>query len=340
MNANRYFSELYTKLNERSPGLFPQERIRPLADVYEDACIRPFFPDLWLEVPLIGIPRADIHLMYGKEDLSPCCTLPGGGFGYQPLFDWFAAYGDPSAGIALSVDVPENGAPCAGTAYRTDNADIRYVEAYFAACGNPDAVPLLHQTLDLLPDGFSPWYYASMQNRPGRYCRVDCMVSRRNTESYLDDPSVFGRHLTQIGYAFDLSCLCDFVSDLASFGFPLEVQLDRLPDGSMRDTFSLSVGFGQNRLSELIRSFEEGSGAGLISLLMSRGIADERAEQIGETVFGWLFQADHSDPASGPAGFLSRPGFIKTVWVNGKPQISKLYCVVGKIGSAKAPDPE
>ena len=327
---NRFFSDAYEMIRQRCPLLLPADA-SPLALVYENACIGSFFPDFWLETPLLGAPHADLHMMYDKADLPADCTLPGNGFGYQPLLSWFAAHGVPEAGIALSVDVGEGGRISAGSAYLLPSCAPETGEAYYTACGHAEAIPLFRQTLRLLPPGWNPWYLASMQNRPDRYCRVDCYISGECARDYPEDPPLFSRHLAQLGYSFDSSGLCAFAAELAAPGFPLEIQLDRLADGSMRNTFALSVSLGGIRPAELLCSFEAGSGAALASLLRSRGMADERIEQIGKTILGWFFPEKLIAGTPNPPGFYVKPIFIKTVWENGEPRPAKLYSYVGKL---------
>lgn len=334
---NRFFSDAYEMIRQKCPSLLPADA-SPLARVYENACIGSFFPDFWLETPLLGAPHADLHVMYDKADLPDNCTLPGNGFGYQPLFSWLAAQGDPGAGIAFSIDVREDGRVSAGSACLLPSGMPETGEAYYTACGHAEAIQLFRRTLQLLPPGWTPWYVASMQNRTGRYCRVDCYISGECTRSYSEDPALFSRHLTQLGYSFDSFGLCAFAAELAAPGFPLEIQLDRLADGSMRNTIALSVSFGEIRPAELLCSFETGSGATLASLLRSRGMADERMEQISKTITGRIFPEKLIAGTPNPPGFHVKPIFIKTVWENGEPQPAKLYSYVGKLSRSSFPD--
>ena len=216
---NRFFSDAYEMIRQKCPSLLPADA-SPLARVYKNACIGSFFPDFWLETPLLGAPHADLHVMYDKADLPDNCTLPGNEFGYQPLFSWLAAQGDPEAGIAFSIDVREDGRVSAGSACLLPSGMPETGEAYYTACGHAEAIPLFRRTLQLIPPEWTPWYVASMQNRPGRYCRVDCYISGECTRSYSEDPALFSRHLTQLGYSFDSSGLCAFAAELAATGFP------------------------------------------------------------------------------------------------------------------------
>ena len=319
MDKPRIFSDFCALIQQKCPAIFSGVT-EPLANAFERACAGSRFPGFWLEMPLQGAMHTDLFVQYWKSDLIDDCSLSGDGFGYQPLFSWFAAEGDPKAGIALSVDILEDGSANAAAAYNVNRSGLDAADAFFTACRTPEAIPLLHRTISSLPADWHPWYISAVWNRPERFCRADCFIPAKD----ITEPCLLSRYLEKLGYTFDTGQICAFASELVSMGFRPEIQIDRLLDGSMRKTLNLSANVS-GQPQAIRRSFTEGAGAALVSLLRSRGMADERAEQIGKAAFSAAVPDKYSANNSGNTGIVVKPVFIKTVWTNGLPQTAKVY---------------
>ena len=323
MDKLKLFTDICTLVHTRCPSVF-QGADMPLTSAFNRSCTGTAFPGFWLEMPLSGPMHTDLFLQYAKANLQENHTLPGDGFGYQPLFDWFAAQGNEKAGIALSVDIQQDGSASAAAVLNIQHGGAEDQDAFFEACGIPEAIPLLRQTMNDLPGDFLPWYVTAVWNRPERFCRASCYVSKECSARYAREPSLLDRQLKSLGCAFETERLCAFASALSAHGVRFEIQVDRCLDGSMRDTLNLSICMPP--MPKAIRRwFAEEDGKAVVRTLKAWGMADERAEQLSSLAFSCVIPAGTGTDSPARIGVLCKPGGVKTVWKRGEPQAAKVY---------------
>lgn len=322
MDTKKLFELVCNFAHRRCPEVFPE---------YNEAVGRTFssvssgssFPGFWLEIPLNESQdesKIDLHVQFSKKEIADIKNFQGDYYGYRPLFEWFSEFGYERNGIALAFDMADdrNSMTCAGSALNTNSRlNVNDAEKFFEVSGYPEAVSLLHETLNRIPEDWHTWYLAAISGRRKRMCRADCYIC--NIESDL-----FSRQLRNIGYSFDTERIEKFVSWFSELNSKcnLEIQLDRNDDGTMSESLGISIGFAMINTADFRNLFAGEKGSAIISKLSEMSVSGERIKHLRNSSFSSILKTH-----SGFAGVVCIPAFIKTVWVRGIPVKSKLYCM-------------
>ena len=156
MDTKKLFELVCNCAHIRCPDIFPKYN-EAVGRTFSSVCSGSSFPGFWLEIPLNESQdesKIDLHVQFSKDeiaDLNYC--------GYRPLFEWFSEFGDERNGIALAFDMADDkeSMTCAGSALNVNSGFIvNDAEKFFEVSGYPQAVSLLHETLNRIPEN---WVY-------------------------------------------------------------------------------------------------------------------------------------------------------------------------------------
>ena len=320
MNSEKLFECVCRIAHSRCPEIFPDYN-KTLGQTFSSLCSSSAFPGFWLEIPLKQS-KIDLHVQFSKKEIKAIKNFHG----YRPLFEWFSEFGNDRNGLALAFDIDDDKEKmtCIGSALNV-NSGLRMndAEKFFELSNFPEAINLYHETINLIPQDWHTWYIAAIMSRERKLCRVDSYISNHDVKSYADEPDLFSRQLKTLGYSFDTDELEKFVSWFSKLNTEcnLEIQLDRNNDGTMSQSLGLSINFAMIKPSDFRNFFAGEKGKAIISKLSEIFISDKNIKYIGQSSFSSLLQ-DYS----GFLGVLCIPAFLKTVWLNGVPVKSKLYC--------------
>ncbi len=314
------------------------------------------FSEIWFEVPLLGAPRFDLHVVLSNETVKARKTLPDdlidGDFNAAfELYEGKKKYG--GYGFTLAFDISE-GKTKSHALHLLDTAPFYDVEKFFEAVGNRKAAEHFLNFVERMPKGWHVWYYGLLTSRENKPLRIDIYTSRAIKEAYAKDISLFARHLKDVGFSAVSDTFLERTRELAAMPFVMELQFDLLPDGSTGSTISTSCSFGKFlkdrkeipagdiaehmenaqvvfcniSAAELKKDFLHGEIAELMEKIQSWGLADERWHLLPEASF-----IKRLSLSSVSLEIFNRPRFIKLRYKEGKPFDAKAYFQAGGIQS-------
>lgn len=310
------------------------------------------FSEIWFEVPLLGAPRFDLHVILSDETIKASKTLPAdlidGDFNAVfELYEGKKKYGGYR--YALTFDISE-GKTKSHTLHLLATAPFYDVENFFEAVGSRKAAEHFLNFIERAPKDWHVWYYGLLTARANKPLRVDFFVSRAVKEAYAKDISLFARHLKDIGFSAVSDTFLARTRELAAMPFAMELQFDVLPDGSTGSTISTSCSFGKfpkerkeipagdiaahmenmqvifcsSSAAEIKRDFSQGEVAALMEKIQSWGLADERWHILSEATFTKCLSL-------GPVSLeiVNRPRSVKLRYKEGEPFDAKVYFQAG-----------
>ena len=284
------------------------------------------FPELWFELPLIGDPWFDLHVLAARKDLDPNKEYEAGVTGgYPEVFSWFANQGNLVRQLALSYDVSRGAIDTPAVQLLVSNRNLKVVDDFLTVAGRADAVDAYNIFVQRIPERWFACYTGVFPGRLGDKVRVECIPDKDLQRMYVQDASLLEAHMRQTGLDMPLDTLVPYSSKLADTPFRIEFQFDVLPDGSAAPTVGVSLRFDCPPGSEEWRAFEVDGPAGeLMGLVESWGLADGRWRLLADTAFAK--QASKGDEAV--VGFCY-PAFLKVRWCDGEPLDAKAYLIAG-----------
>ena len=302
-------------------------RCGPASDAFRKSLFGAGQPGFWLEAPLNGEPFLDLHVAYGREQLRTGDQFADGdGFGRQELFDWYIREKPGGNGLALDHDLGSGCTGLPGVAVNVNGAPLTDPGAFFEAAGEPQLAEPVRRLLGGLPDGWMPWYFGQMPNRPGNPGRVDCFLADRWREQCAEDPCAFSEAMERIGAAAPDAGMRACLQELARIPLGWEIQTDVLEDGRIVPSLTLSLMLPVRGRTSARKLFsEDGPAAEAMGMLERLGAADGRWRLIPEAVLARL--APVPVPGGDPAAVLmaALPRFVKIRWDHGALRTAKVY---------------
>ena len=115
-----------------------------------------------------------------------------------------------------------------------------------------------------------------------------------------------------------------------------DFQFDIMPDGSLGDTFGLSLSFNEARPRHARECMESGYGAEIMNLLQGWGLADERWKLIAGAAFARHIGFEKEDGTEGRFALAIRFNYAKVKFTACEPRPAKFYltCLAGELTSA------
>lgn len=306
------------------------------------------FSEIWFEVPLLGAPRFDLHVVLSNETIKARKTLPAdlvdGDFNAVfELYEGKEKYG--GYGYAIAFDISE-GKTKSHALHLLDTAPFYDVEKFFEAVGSRKAAEHFLNFVERMPKGWHVWYYGLLTSRADKPLRIDIYTSRAVKEAYAKDISLFARHLKDVGFSAVSDTFLARTKELAAMPFVMELQFDVLPDGSTSSTIGTSCSFGKFpkerqeipagdiaehmenaqvvfcniSAAELKKDFSQGEVAALMEKIQSWGLADERWHLLPEAAF-----IKKLSLGAVSLEIVNRPRALKLRYKEGKPFDAKVY---------------
>ena len=291
------------------------------------------YPSAYLEFPLLGEPCFDLLSVHGSVEPGSKFA-PGAGYGYQGMFDWFSGLhvtGDSvSCGIELDTSVGEVGR--AGV-YLQQRTHHELVAPFLESVGEAGRAQSYLDVLARMPQGWPPAYVGLFPGRPGTPMRIGGYMGSAELACCAESPAHLGECFRQIGFsAFDAPML-KWCSDFMRIAPSIDFQFDIMPDGSLGDTFGLSLSFNEAYPRESRACMESGYGAQLMQMIQDWGLADERWRQIAGAAFARHVGYEQEDGTEGRFALCIRLNYAKVKFKDRNPQPAKFYlaCMAGDV---------
>ena len=325
-DAMTAFDALYTIAagDGRGDALFGDsfELARP---VYERTLVGNSYPTAYLEFPLLGEPCFDLLSVHGYVE-EGSRFAPGAGFGYQSMIDWFSGVCEPdgivSCGIELDLSTGET--ERAGV-YLQQREHHELVAPFLESVGEAERTQSYLDVLARMPEGWPPSYVGLFPGREGLPLRIGGYMGASERGRCAEDPAHLGDRFRQIGFsAFDepmLKRCAEFLRLAPSADF----QFDIMPDGSLGDTFGLSLSFNETKPREAHACMESGYGARLMQTLQEWGLADDRWKLIAGAAFARHVGFDRDDGTEGRFALCIRFNYAKVKFTACEPRPAKFY---------------
>ena len=300
----------------------------PLAhEAFSRSLASPSFPEIWYELPLLGEPWFDLHVLTSREALHPGQVFEKGQTGgYPEVFAWFARQ-DYARQLALSYDVSSGSIDDPAVQLLTWTIDTDGVCEFLEAAGRKDAVSSYRAFVDRLPDDWFACYTGVFPNRQADFVRVECIPKRKKQLRYAEDTALLEADLRQVGLDAFGDTAIPRCQTLAKTPFQLEFQFDVLPGGSAGPTFSASARFAAPGGEADNEPFEvDGAAGALMAQVEAWGLADDRWRLFGDASFAKRISFRDESIV-----LYAYPAFVKLRWREGKAVDAKTYFVAGAV---------
>ena len=163
--------------------------------------------------------------------------------------------------------------------------------------------------------------------------RIGGYMDRDELAHCADDPAHLGDRFRQIGFsAFDVPML-ERCSEFMRLAPSVDFQFDIMPDGSLGDTFGLSLSFNETKPREARMCMESGYGAKLMQTLQGWGLADDRWKLIAGAAFARHVGYERDDATEGRFALCILFNYAKVKFKDGDLQPAKFYltCTAGDL---------
>ena len=298
------------------------ELVRP---AFERVLIGDKFPITYLEFPLLGEPGFDLQAGYGSVPRG-AKFAEGSGYGRQDMIDWLIEATDEGTrcAVGFEVDATTGQNDVAGV-YLQYRKNMELLEPYLDSVGELWRAEPYHAVCERLAEGWPPSYVGLFPGRAGAPMRVGGYFRNKERLRCAEDPQHLADGLDAAGYTWCTEDLLSKCSELMGMAPSADFQFDILADGSLGDTFGLSLDFSSVPLQDAHECFERGYGAKLFGRLEEWGLADGRWRHIPDTVFARHIAYDREDGSEGRLALIITFDWAKVKFVAGVPTFSKFY---------------
>ena len=306
-------------------------------DFYRRTLIGDGYPIAHLEFPLLGEPCFDLLSIHGK--VQPGAKFAAGaGYGRQAMFDWFADAGADGhaddASVGLEMDLSAGETQTVGV-YLQQRRQTGLVAPFLESVGEATRAQGYLETLERMPGGWPPSYVGLFPGREGAPMRIGGYMASAEHAHCAEDPSYLGNRFHQIGFtAFDADML-GRCSELMRLAPSIDFQFDIMPDGSLGDTFGLSLSFNETMPREARECMRSGYGTRLMRVLQGWDLADDRWKEIAGAAFARSVGFERDDGAEGRFALCIRFNYAKVKFSSCEPGPAKFYltCAAGELKS-------
>ena len=328
------FKAMYTiaAQNGRGEALFG-ESIRLAEPAYERTLIGSGYPTAYLEFPLLGAPCFDLLSVHGFVE-SGSRFSPGAGFGYQAMFDWFQGVCNPGGSLSCGIELDTStGETERAGVYLQQRTQHGFVGPFLESVDEGERTEAYMDVLSRMPEGWPPAYVGLFPGRPGTPMRIGGYMDKSELAHCADDPAHLAEQFRQIGYeAFDLPMLkrCATFMRLAP---SVDFQFDIMSDGTLGDTFGLSLSFNETKPRQAQECMESGYGSVLMQALQGWGLADDRWKLIAGAAFARHIGYEREDGTEGRFALCIKFNYAKVKFKAGEAQPAKFYltCTAGDV---------
>ena len=330
------FSALYSiaAADGRGEALFGDSFDQAL-EFYQRTLIGNGYPTVHLEFPLLGEPCLDLLSVHGK--VPPGAKFAAGaGYGCQAMFDWFAEVGAGvhayNASVGLELDLSAGQTQTVGV-YLQPRRHTQLVAPFLESVGEVARAQSYLDTLERMPEGWPPSYVGLFPGREGTPMRIGGYMGDAEHARCAEDSAYLGNRFRQIGFtAFDADML-DRCSEFMRLAPSIDFQFDIMPDGSLGDTFGLSLSFNEAKPREARECMSSGYGGQLMRVLQGWGLADGRWNKIAGAAFARSVGFEREDGTEGHFALCVKFNYAKVKFSSCVPKPAKFYltCVSGEL---------
>ena len=292
--------------------------------VAKQALIGDIYPSIYLEFPLKRKPCFDLLVGYGEMP-SGLRFAPDGGFGYQPLFDWFSSLPTghgASCGFSMDTGSGETQRPGVYLQYR-NQPDL--AAPFLDVIGESGRFSSYSAALLRLPKGMPASYIGLFPGREGTPLRIGGYMGRSLQTDAARTPGLLGKCFDRIGfYAYD-GAMLERCGEIFSLAPSVDFQFNLFPDGALGDVFGLSMSFNRVSPRQAAEWMTTGCGRDMMLLLQRWGLADDRWKLLPGTAIS------KGIPVEGPRGekkllgLVVRFNYAKVKFKGGAPVSAKFY---------------
>ena len=202
------------------------------------------FPEIWLEVPLMGEPWFDAHVNIDHVAVAGTpAAFPGHGGAYNDAMRWFASRQEGVRQLVLSYDSHSGDIdhPALQLLVAREGSDV--VAGFMESVGLPEVTQVFRDFVSRMPDDWYACYLglfpqrAQQANAP--YLRLECIAGDKLQRMYAQDPATLQQHLQDVGVGAGDGSLVQRCCELAASPFPLEFQFEVMQDGRAGDRKSV-----------------------------------------------------------------------------------------------------
>ena len=285
------------------------------------------FPELWFEIPLLGDPWFDLHVLTAAKDLPKDRILPQERCaGYADTFQWFSKQTNVRQ-LALSWDLNTGMEPEAAIQLLLSGPDPEAACGFLEAAGRPQASPSYRTFLERLPKEWFACYLGVFPSRPGHHLRVECIPEAEQQKRYVKDISVLGKQLSGLGLEQTEESILPVCRMLADTPFQLEFQFDLNENGEAGRTFGASLRFSIGRDTEEWQAYgDQPATEELMTKLEQMGLVDDRWKELAKVTFARKLKLSEME-----CRFFAAPAFVKLRWRDGRLLDAKAYIIAGTL---------
>ena len=163
--------------------------------------------------------------------------------------------------------------------------------------------------------------------------RIGGYMDKTELERCADDSAHLGDCFRKIGFsAFDAPML-ERCAEFMRLAPSIDFQFDIMPDGSLSDTFGLSLSFNETKPREAHACIESGYGAAVMRALQSWSLADDRWKVIADAAFARHVGYERDDGTEGRFALCICFNYAKVKFRACEPQPAKFYftCIAGDV---------
>ena len=302
---------------------------------YERTLIGGGYPTAYLEFPLLGDPCFDMLSVHGYVEAGSHFA-EGAGFGYDRMLSWFQGVCEPGGSVSCGIELDTaSGETERAGVYLQQRTRHELVAPFLESVGESARTKSYLDALARMPEGWPPAYVGLFPGRPGTPLRIGGYLGRDELCHCAEDPDHLAGCFRQAGFsAFDADMLrrcCEFMELAPSADF----QFDIMPDGSLGDTFGLSLSFNETKPRQARECMESGYGGAIMELLQGWGLADNRWKLIAGAAFARHVGYEREDGTEGRFALAIRFNYAKVKFTACEPRPAKFYltCTAGDLGT-------
>lgn len=302
---------------------------------YEKTLVGDGYPHAYLEFPLLGEPCFDLLSVHAC--VKPGSKFaPGAGFGYQAMIDWFSTLGTEEGEIVscgIELDCSEGEAERAGV-YLQQRRRHELVVPFLESVGESGRASSYLDTLSRMPRGWPPAYVGLFPGRAGTPLRIGGYLADEARRACADDPNQLGRAFDAVGFSAYDDAMLERCGEFMALAPSVDFQFDIMADGSLGDTFGLSLSFNEAKPRAAHECMRRGYGARIMDKLEGWGLADERWRLIADAAFARHVGFDREDGTEGRFALCVLFNYAKVKFTAGEARPAKFYLTL-KAGEAE-----
>ena len=281
------------------------DRLEVDSDVFEKSYAGGEFPEIWYELPLLGKPWYDLHVLTSRNAVGPETEFDGGLF-YPELFRWFAN----NTGVrqlAMSHDLSKGEYDNPAVQLLVGVRDPSVGCDFLCEAGNGAAASAYRTFVDSIPQSWFACYLGTFPERDDVNLRVECIPDTKTQEIYAGDTEALRGDLALTGFAISDEML-EFIRFMAKQPVPIEFQFNVEPDGSAAPVLGVSLRFliPIEKYFHLSFSAKNENVVSLMQKLEGAGLCDDRWQYLPDCAF-----AKRLSVGDVSARFGGYPAFIK-----------------------------